>query len=58
MNNQVWWLKHRIKDYENDNFGEVGTNFASPEAVANMFAYIRGEELLAEREEKTTWRGI
>ena len=48
-----------IKEYENDNFGAVNTDFSSPEAVVNMFAYIRGEELLAEKEEnKTTWRGI
>jgi len=48
-----------IKEYEKDNFGEVTTDFSSPEAVVNMFAYIRGEELLADREEnKKTWRGI
>tara|TARA_R100001443_G_scaffold116989_1_gene139403 strand:+ start:7407 stop:7754 length:348 start_codon:yes stop_codon:yes gene_type:complete len=48
-----------IKEYENDNFGEVTTDFANPEAVVNMFTYIRGEELLADREEnKRTWRGI
>ena len=47
-----------IKEYENDNFGEVSTDFSSPEAVVNMFTYIRGEELLADRQEKTTWRGI
>jgi len=48
-----------IKEYEKDNFGEVTTDFSSPEAVVNMFTYIRGEELLADREEnKTTWRGI
>ena len=36
----------------------VNTTLSNPESVANMFAYIRGEELLADREEKTTWRGI
>lgn len=37
-----------IKQYENDNFGEVNTDFSSSESVANMFAYIKGEEALNE----------
>tara|TARA_R110002110_G_scaffold128702_8_gene308452 strand:+ start:1145 stop:1531 length:387 start_codon:yes stop_codon:yes gene_type:complete len=47
-----------IHDYETDHFGEVNTTLSNPEAVANMFAYIRGEELLANRKEETTWRGV
>jgi hypothetical protein len=35
-----------IKQYENDNFGEVNTDFSSSETVANMFAYIIGETAL------------
>ena len=35
-----------IKEYEQDNFGEVNTDFSSSERVANMFVYIIGEELL------------
>ncbi len=35
-----------IKEYEQDNFGEVNTDFSSAENVANMYAYILGEELL------------
>lgn len=35
-----------IKDYENDNFGEVNTDFSEPERVCNMYTYILGEELL------------
>jgi len=41
----------KIKTYEQDNFGEVSTDFSEPEKVANMFAYIVGEEIL--RESKT-----
>ena len=37
-----------IKDYENDNFGQVSTDFSSSENVANMLAYILGEEILFE----------
>jgi hypothetical protein len=37
-----------IKNYENDNFGEVSTDFSSSEKVANMYAYIKGEEILSE----------
>jgi len=35
-----------IKNYENDNFGQVSTNLSSSENVANMLAYILGEEIL------------
>jgi hypothetical protein len=37
-----------IKDYEQSNFGEVNTDFSSSEKVANMYAYIKGEDLLNE----------
>jgi hypothetical protein len=37
-----------IKEYEQDNFGEVSTDLSSSEKVANMYAYIKGEELLNE----------
>lgn len=36
----------KIKEYEQDNFGEVTTDLGDPEKVANMFAYIVGEEAL------------
>ena len=35
-----------IKEYENWHFGEVNTDFSSPEAVVNMYAYIIGEEIV------------
>jgi len=51
------WLKanygifaaiEKIKDYEQDNFGEVSTDLSSAENVVNMLVYILGEELLGE----------
>lgn len=38
----------KIKEYENDNFGESYTDLSDPEKVVNMLAYIVGEEILAE----------
>ena len=48
------WLKkdsifnaiEKIKDYEQSNFGQVSTDLSSSENVANMLAYILGEEIL------------
>lgn len=37
-----------IKDYEQDHFGEVSTDFSSPEAVVNMYTYIVGEQVVRE----------
>ena len=36
-----------IKDYEQDNFGEVYTDLSDPEKVVNMFTYIIGEEIIS-----------
>lgn len=38
----------RIKQYELDNFGKEYTDLTDSEKVANMIAYIEGEELLNE----------
>jgi|TARA_X000001388_G_scaffold66200_1_gene52939 hypothetical protein len=48
------WLKKdsifnaidKIKEYEQFNFGQVTTDLSSSESVANMLAYILGEEIL------------
>ena len=48
------WLKkdsifnaiEAIKDYEQSNFGQISTDLSSSENVANMLAYILGEEIL------------
>ncbi len=46
----------KVKTYEQDNFGEVSTDFSEPEKVVNMFAYIVGEEILRESETlKDAW---
>ena len=37
-----------IKDYEQDNFGEVSTDLSDPERVVNMYVYIIGEEIVWE----------
>ena len=37
-----------IKDYEQDNFGEVHTDLSSPESVVNMYTYIVGEQVVYE----------
>lgn len=49
------WLDDRafecieiIKEYEQDNFGEVFTDLSSPEAVVNMYTYIVGEQVVFE----------
>lgn len=37
-----------VKTYEQDNFGECSTDLSDPERVANMLAYVLGEEILNE----------
>jgi len=39
-----------IKDYEQDNFGEVNTDLSEAEHVCNMLVYILGEEILSDIE--------
>lgn len=39
-----------IKEYEQRNFGEVSTDLSSSEKVVNMYAYIKGEEILGDCE--------
>lgn len=39
-----------IKEYEQDNFGEVSTDLSDPERVVNMLVYILGEEILQDVE--------
>tara|TARA_R110002020_G_scaffold234905_1_gene447034 strand:+ start:257 stop:628 length:372 start_codon:yes stop_codon:yes gene_type:complete len=38
----------KIKKYEQEHFGECNTDLSNPEDVANMLAYILGDELLNE----------
>ena len=45
-NGSVFEAIEYIKDYEKSNFGQVSTDLSSSENVANMLAYILGEEIL------------
>jgi hypothetical protein len=37
-----------IREYEKMNFGELTTDISSSEKVVNMYAYIKGEEILGD----------
>ena len=56
LGDQVFNIINIIKEYENDNFGSVNTDFSEVEKVVNMYVYIIGEEIVAdyinEKEEK------
>ena len=43
LGSDVFEVIENIKYYEQSEFGEVHTDFSSPEAVANMFVYIIGD---------------
>jgi len=45
-NSSIFEAIETIKDYEQSNFGQVSTDLSSSENVANMLAYILGEEIL------------
>lgn len=46
LGDQVFNIIDFIKEYEEFNFGEVITDFASPEAIVNVYVYIIGEEIV------------
>ena len=48
LENQVFNIIEFIKDYEINNFGEVMTDFSSPENVVNMYVYIIGESIVSD----------
>ena len=37
-----------VKEYEEENFGEVNTDITDPVKLVNMYVYIVGEELIGE----------
>ena len=45
-NSSIFEAIETIKDYEQSNFGQVSTDLSSSENVANMLAYILGEQIL------------
>ena len=45
-NGSIFEAIETIRDYEQSNFGQVSTDLSSSENVANMLAYILGEQIL------------
>ena len=52
LGDQVFDIIEIIKDYEQSNFGQIHTDFSSPEAVVNMYVYIVGEEIVQDYREQ------
>ena len=48
LGDQVFNVIEIIKDYEQNNFGSVSTDFSDPEKIVNMYIYIVGEEIVSE----------
>ena len=48
LSDQVFDIIEYIKEYEEDNFGEVTTDLSNPEKLVNMYVYILGEKILYE----------
>ena len=48
MGDDAFDVIRAVQEYEMDNLGEVDTELGDAPAVANLYAYIRGEELLDE----------
>ena len=48
LGDQVFNVIQFIKEYEENNFGEVSTDFSNSENVVNMYAYIIGEEIVSD----------
>ena len=48
MGDEAFEIIGIVKDYEQDNFGEVTTDLSDDVAVTNMYVYIVGEELIGE----------
>ena len=40
----------KVKEYEQNNFGEVSTDFSNEEKLANMLAYVLADEILNEND--------
>tara|TARA_Y100000592_G_scaffold8640_1_gene12119 strand:- start:178 stop:507 length:330 start_codon:yes stop_codon:yes gene_type:complete len=45
LSDKVFDVIEFIKEYEQDNFGEVYTDFSDAERVVNMYVYIIGEQI-------------
>tara|TARA_R100001163_G_C5012176_1_gene157705 strand:+ start:344 stop:679 length:336 start_codon:yes stop_codon:yes gene_type:complete len=52
LGEEVFNVIEYIKEYENNNFGEVTTDFSDPEKIVNMYVYIIGEEIVYDYKEE------
>lgn len=52
LEDQTFNVINFIIKYENDNFGEVTSDFSSAEKVVNMYVYILGEDIVHEYKQK------
>tara|TARA_R110000803_G_scaffold100593_1_gene168679 strand:+ start:260 stop:586 length:327 start_codon:yes stop_codon:yes gene_type:complete len=48
LGDQVFNIIQFIKEYEENHFGEVSTDFSNAENVVNMYAYIIGEDIVSD----------
>jgi hypothetical protein len=46
LGDDVFEIINFIKEYEQNNFGELTTDLSNPEAIVNMYVYIIGEEIV------------
>jgi hypothetical protein len=58
LGDQVFNIIDTIKQYENDAFGEVNTDFSDPEKVVNMYVYIIGEEIVSDYRNQLEDEGV
>ena len=48
LGENVFEIVEIIREYEENNFGEVNTDFSDPEKIVNMYTYIIGEEIVSD----------
>ena len=48
LGRETFEIMRTVKEYEEDNFGEVNTDLTDPCKLVNMYVYIIGEELIYE----------
>ena len=48
LGNKVFDIIRTVREYEEDNFGEVTTDISDPTKLVNMYVYIVGEEVIGE----------
>lgn len=48
LGENVFEIVEIIREYEENNFGKVSTDFSDPEKIVNMYTYIIGEEIVSD----------